>query len=187
MVAPVGAACGASVVNGPLQETAPPRGVELELQRPDGSFLDVDEYRDRPMLLFLFATFDTVSQAAVRPLNRFAVDHPEVYVVGVALGPTAEDLVPAWAEVTEARFEVVFDPHDVVAEGASDLGEVPAVPAYFLLDSRGVARTSHVGPASRRRLDEMLAELPPATATPRHREPPPLLGQPAARRQRAQH
>ena len=135
-----------------------PTPVELELRTPDGAFVDVGDLRGAPALLFLFATFDGVSQAALAPLRRFVRHHPDVPVVGIAVQPDAAMLVDAWSLALAPPFTVTYDPNGVIAEGTSDLGQVEAVPTYVLLDARGLVTERHVGFASQRKLDRMLGD-----------------------------
>lgn len=132
--------------------------LELDLRTPDNVFLSVGDMRGRMVLLFLFATFDGVSQAAVRPLSRFVRAHPEVDVVAVAVQPDAQPLADAWQAALQPPFLVTFDPEDRIARGTSHLGQLEAVPTYVLLDVQGHEVDRYVGFASINKLERMLAE-----------------------------
>jgi hypothetical protein len=131
--------------------------LELDLRTPDNAFLSVGDMRGRVVLLFLFATFDGVSQAAVRPLSRFVRAHPEVDVVAVAVQPDARQLADAWQAALDPPFLVTYDPEDRIAEGTSPLGELAAVPTYVFLDAEGRETERYVGFASVNKLEAMLA------------------------------
>lgn len=170
--------CGASrpaEAVGTTSGEEPPVPVELELRTPAGVPIFLGDLRGRPVLIFVFATFDGVSQASLRPLSRFVRHHPEVQVIGIAVQPGAETLLDAWAHALSPPFTVTYDPHERISTGTSDLGGVDQIPTYVLLDSRGLEVDRHVGFASERKLDRMLFDAGRrAEPTPRD-EPPPLL------------
>ena len=158
-----------------VTDTAPaPQPVELELRTHDGVPVFVGDLRGRPVLLFLFATFDGVSQAALRPLSRFVRHHPEVHVVGIAVQPDPEELVAAWAFALTPPFTVTFDPRDRVSTGTSDLGTVGTVPTFIVLGADGMEVARHEGWASENQLDRMVEGLP---VTEDASSPPPLLAE----------
>jgi len=164
-------ACGGSQEAVGHSDPEPERvPVELELRTPDGVWIHVGGLRGRPVLLYLFATFDGVSQAALRPISRFVRHHPDVHVVGISVQPEARQLLDAWATALEPPFPVTYDPEERILDGTSDLGEVDRIPTYVLLDERGYEATRHVGFGGQRRLDRMLwqvrPEETPGPATP---------------------
>lgn len=153
-----------------------PQPVELELRTPEGVPLHVGDLRGEPVLLYFFATFDGMSQAALRPLSRFVRHHPEVHVVGIALQPDAEALLDAWAHALDPPFVVAYDPRGRVSEGTSDLGVVDQIPTFVLLDPEGYEIDRHVGFASQNKLDRMLyAAGRRASPQPDADELPPLM------------
>ena len=155
-----------------------PRPVELELRTPDGVPVFVGDLRDKPVLVFFFATFDGMSQASLRPLSRFVRHHPDVHVLGIAVQPDAESLLDAWAHALEPPFVVTYDPRGTVSAGASDFGTIDQIPTYVLLDANGYEVDRHVGFASQNRLDRMLLLAGPrAEPEPDADEPPPLLAE----------
>ncbi len=134
-----------------------PSPVELDLRATDGAFVAVGDLRGKPTILFCFATYDGVSQAAVRPLSRFVRHHPEVYVLAIATQPNPEVFAQAWEAALHPAFVVAFDPEERIIEGTSDLGHIGAVPTYILLDEDGMEVERHVGFASQNQLEVMLA------------------------------
>jgi hypothetical protein len=172
------AACGGGSADrvGVTDGDPAPQPVELELRTPDGVPIFLGDLRGKPVLLFLFATFDGVSQAALRPLSRIVRHHPDVHVIGVAVQPEAEQLLDAWAYALSPPFTVAFDPRERIATGTSDLGEIESIPTYIVLDARGMEVDRHTGWASERQLDRMLEHAGPA-APPRAPEPRPLLAE----------
>jgi len=149
------AACG-----GAEAATAAPRVPEeplyLDLRTSEGEPLNLGQLRGQPVLLFLFATYDGVSQASLRPLARFVRQHPDVQVVGVAVQPDASLLAAAWAQALSPPFTVCYEPEDRITQGATNLGPFEAVPTYVLLDAQGRERARHVGFGSQRKLESML-------------------------------
>lgn len=131
--------------------------IELTLRRADGSFLDVGELRGEPVLLVVFATFDGVSQAVLRPLRALAERHPELRIVGVAAQPNARLLIDAYEHALEPPFVVTYDPEDTVTEGTSALGAIEVVPTFVVLDRRGRAVARDTGFVDEARLRELVS------------------------------
>lgn len=174
------AACGGGSAGrvGVTDDDPAPGPVELELRTPEGVPVFVGDLRDKPVLLFFFATFDGVSQASLRPLSRFVRHHPDVHVLGIALQPDAETLLDAWAHALEPPFLVTYDPRGSVSAGTSDLGTVDQIPTYVLLDADGREIDRHVGYASQNSLDRMLIRAGRRVQPePDADEPPPLLAE----------
>ena len=123
------------------QETTPTAtsGARLDLgiRLSDGRWLELANLRGTPVLLFVFATFDAVSQASLKSLRPFVPQHPEVIVVGVAAQPRASQLVEAWEYALDPPFVVGADPYGRVENGESSLGKIETVPTYILYDARG--------------------------------------------------
>jgi len=150
--------CGGSQSEGVgRSDRVPDRApIELTLRTPDGAFVDVGDLRGQPTLLFLFATFDGVSQASLRTLRRFFLRHPDVHLVGIAVQPQAAELVGAYAEALHVPFTVTYEPEERIAVGLSSLGAFEAVPTFVMLDARGREVGRHVGFASDRKLETFL-------------------------------
>ena len=111
--------------------------LDLGLRLTDGSWLELAELRGTPVLLFVFATFDAVSQASLKSLRPFVPQHPEVIVIGVAAQPRATQLVEAWAYALDPPFVVGANPYGRVENGESMLGKIETVPTYILYDAKG--------------------------------------------------
>lgn len=146
MLIALGSGCASGAKS--AEETTPkPTGtarLDLGLRLSDGRWLELADLRGRPVLLFVFATFDAVSQASLKSLRPFVPQHPEVLVVGVAAQPRAAQLVEAWAYALDPPFLVGADPYGHVENGESMLGKIETVPTYILFDAQGreIDRTS---------------------------------------------
>lgn len=118
--------------------------LDLGIRLSDGRWLELADLRGTPVLLFVFATFDAVSQASLKSLRPFVPQHPELVVVGVAAQPRAAPLVEAWAYALDPPFVVGADPYGSVENGESVLGKIEKVPTYILYDAKGreIARTT---------------------------------------------
>lgn len=138
-----------------------PTPIELELRTPDGAFVAVGDLRGRVAILFFFATYDGVSQAAVRPLSRFVRHHPEVYVIGIATQPNPALFAEAWEAALTPPFVVAFDPEENITQGTTPVGHIAAVPTYLVLDERGVEVVRYTGFASQNQLERMLIRANP--------------------------
>lgn len=134
-------ACGGgSSVNGSrTTASAEERGPRLELgvRLADGRWLELGDLRGKPVLLFVFATFDMVSQAAIKPFRPFVQQNPDVVVVGVASEPRATQLVEAWSYALDPPFVVGADPYGNIENGRTVLGRIETVPTYILYDASG--------------------------------------------------
>jgi hypothetical protein len=111
--------------------------LDLGLRLSDGRWLELADLRGKAVLLFVFATFDAVSQASLKSLRPFVPQHPEVLVVGIAAQPRALQLVEAWDYALDPPFVVGADPYGRVENGESTLGKIETVPTYILYDERG--------------------------------------------------
>ena len=135
------------------------RPVELGLRTVDGRWLEVRDLRGKPVLLFLFATFDTGSQAALKPLRSFVSQHDEVQVLGIAVQPRATQLVQAWAYALDPPFIVGVEPYGRIENGESSLGKIESVPTYILLDAAGYERERVTGLQNGRQLSELAGSV----------------------------
>ena len=118
--------------------------LDLGLRLTDGRWVELAELRGTPVLLFVFATFDAVSQASLKSLRPFVPQHPELIVIGVAAQPRAGQLVEAWDYALDPPFVLGTNPYGRVENGDSMLGKIETVPTYILYDADGyeVDRTS---------------------------------------------
>ncbi|HJL19443.1 MAG TPA: TlpA disulfide reductase family protein [Sandaracinaceae bacterium LLY-WYZ-13_1] len=158
-VAPSGPPVGMSgpETAGDERPTAVEGSIELTLRRVDGTFLEVGEQRGQPVLLYVFATFDGVSQMVLNPLRNVIERHPGLRVIGIAAQPSARLLVDAYEHALHPPFPVTYDPEETVRRGESDLGALDAVPTLVLLDERGVEIARHTGFLDERQLEAFLA------------------------------
>lgn len=135
------------------------RPIELGLRTVDGRWLEVRDLRGKPVLLFIFATFDTGSQAALKPLRRFVDQHEEIEVIGIAAQPRAAQLVEAWDHALDPPFTVGVEPYGRVENGESSLGKIESVPTYIVLDAAGYERQRVTGLQTGRQLAELAASV----------------------------
>ncbi len=145
------------------RETAPRlvKGQRLDLgvRLTDGRWLELADLRGTPVLLFVFATFDTVSQASLTSLRPFVPQHPNVIVVGVAAQPRASQLVEAWAYALDPPFVVGANPDGSVENGESTLGKIETVPTFILYDADGYEVARRTGLLSEGDLARLVAPL----------------------------
>ena len=131
--------------------------IELALRTPEGVFVDLGDLRGKPVVLFVFATFDTACQAATRPLARFQRTHVgDAHVIGVAVQPNAAELVGPWSQALGITFTVTYEPEPRILAGATDLGNIAGVPSYIVLDAEGLVVARHTGFASENKLARLL-------------------------------
>lgn len=130
--------------------------VELTLRRADGTFIEVGEQRGHVVLLYVFATFDGVSQAMLNPLRNIVERDPDLVVLGVAAQPSARLLVDAYEHALSPPFPIAYDPEETVREGSSALGAIDTIPTLIVLDRRGVEVARHTGFADQAQIEELL-------------------------------
>ncbi len=118
--------------------------LDLGVRLTDGRWLELRDLRGAPVLMFVFATFDAVSQASLKSLRPFVPQHPDLVVVGVAAQPRGQQLVEAWAYALDPPFVVGTNPYGSVENGESTLGKIERVPTYILYNADGyeIARTT---------------------------------------------
>ena len=141
------AAALAGCASGP-QPTAATPVLELTLARPDGTPVELARLRQKPMLLFLFATYDTSSQFALAPLSRFLEQESGVQVIGIALQPDAKSFLKLYQHSLDPPFELFYDPGNTLLQGQTALGRVRAVPSFVAVDQEGHIRRQHTGAAT---------------------------------------
>ncbi|MGF1465349.1 MAG: TlpA family protein disulfide reductase [Sandaracinaceae bacterium] len=119
--------------------------VVLDLRLADGTFLNLADFRGRPLLVFVFTTYDAGSQSVLLPLQCLREQRPDVVQVGIAAQPSARLLIPTYIDVIEPPFVTSYDPTGTVREGTSALGPIPGVPAFLAIDARGSIRAHLLG------------------------------------------
>lgn len=129
---------------GAMQAPRPP--VALQLRTAAGDPLPLAALRGAPVLLLLFATYDSASQLLWLPLATAARDHPGLQVLGIALQPDAETLLPMYAQSLGLSHPLASDPAQAILRGQSDLGSIEGIPQLVLLDADGREVTRLHGP-----------------------------------------
>lgn len=145
LVVAMGCARDSNASNRTTPTTAKGPRLDLGVRLSDGRWLELGELRGTPVLVFVFATFDAVSQATLKSLRPFVPQHPELVVVGVAAQPRAAPLVEAWAYALDPPFVVGADPYGNVENGESTLGKIETVPTFILYDASGYEITRESG------------------------------------------
>jgi len=130
--------------------------IELSIHVPYADFIEVGELRGRPGLIFVFTTWDGVSQAMLTPLSLVVEAHPECFFVGVAVQPDARSLVDAWAYALEPPFPVGWEPRDTLSGERSPLGHLDAVPMIVTVDASGRPGEKATGLLQASEVDAML-------------------------------
>jgi peroxiredoxin len=137
-------ACGGSQAEPttPEAESAP---VELTLIAADGERFGLAALRGRPVLLFVFTTYDQASQLALTPLIAFLGAHRELQTLGIAAQPDPEALLPLYRDALGVPFPLVYEAEPQIVAGKSMLGPIETVPTYVLLDAAGRITARHTG------------------------------------------
>jgi len=148
--------CGAQAA-APPDLSASGQPVELTLITPANAYLDVGDYRGAPLLVFVFATFDVNSQAALHSVHELLEQRPGTQVIGIAAQIAARPLMEAWHNALSPRFPVGYEPDNLVALGHSELGPIATVPAWIALDRRGRVAARYSGYLSAESLALLMA------------------------------
>ncbi|HMI91002.1 MAG TPA: TlpA disulfide reductase family protein [Polyangiales bacterium] len=148
--------CAGATAEGTGSQEPP---VVLELTDVSGRHFGVQDFRGKPLLLFVFATYDSASQIAMLTLERFATQNRDVAVIGVAAQPQAARLLPLHRDTLNIRIPLAYDEHEVLISGHSALGPVEVIPNYVLLDAAGRIRARHAGPLDQPRLEQLVASV----------------------------
>jgi peroxiredoxin len=119
--------------------------LELELARTDGSRMELSSLRGKPVLLFLFATYDEASQFDLVPLTRLAESEPDLTIIGVALQPEADKFLRLFKRSLPVPFELYYDPENALLSGSTPLGKLPGIPAVIAIDKDGRVQDSLFG------------------------------------------
>ena len=110
----------------------------LDLVLSDGTAFSTDALLGKPVLLFFFTTYDSASQYAFIALSALAQEQESrLQVVGVALQPEAEMLLPMYAETLSLPLPLAYEPKGTLLAGESALGELGGIPQYVLLSADG--------------------------------------------------
>ena len=118
----------------------------MSFRSTTGDWIHLGDLRGKPVLLFLMATFDGVSQASLRPLSRFVRHHPDdLHVLGVAVQPNPQPLLVPYVSALAPPFPFVYEANQTIGEGTSPLGELEAIPTFIMFDAYGVEVDRHVG------------------------------------------
>lgn len=154
------AGCGAqrAADEQPASGAAP---VELTLVAPDGERFQLSALRGRPVLLFLFTTYDQASQLALTPLTSFVKAHPKLQTLGIATQPDPEALLPLYRNALAVPFPLVYEAEPEIVSGDSTLGAIETVPTYVLLDASGRIRARYTGALQEADLEEFAEEVLP--------------------------
>jgi hypothetical protein len=108
--------------------------------------------------LFLFATYDTASQAALAHLERFLAHDDHIEALGLALQPDARAFLTLYRDALNIDFPLAYDPSDVVLQGQTELGRVQAEPAFIVLDGEGRVRATRYGVTTEAELTTLVDE-----------------------------
>lgn len=104
--------------------------------------MDLAQFRGRPVLLFLFATWSLRAQAEAAEIKRIAARYSGLAVVGIALDARARNLVRTYVDFVGFRFPVALATADDLAL-ISAVGATAKVPRSVLFDGRGQLVQDH--------------------------------------------
>ncbi|HEX2676027.1 MAG TPA: TlpA disulfide reductase family protein [Polyangiales bacterium] len=130
--------------------------LEMTLARPDGSRFELGAMRGKPMLLFLFATYDDPSQLALNYLERTLRREPDLATLGIALQPDAASFLEPYRSALSVSFPLSFDPNGDVLHGQTALGRIASIPCFVVLDAEGHIVATRYGVLREAELHELI-------------------------------
>jgi hypothetical protein len=130
--------------------------VELSLVSAEGRRFGLAQLRGRPLLLFVFTTYDQASQLALTPLVDFLRGRDDLNVLGIAAQPGAGALLPLYRDALAVPFPLAYEAEAQIVAGNSMLGPIETVPTYVLLDAEGRIAARHTGALTDRELEELV-------------------------------
>jgi hypothetical protein len=117
----------------------------MALVGADGRRFALSQLRGRPLLLFLFTTYDNASQLALTPLTTFLQAHPDLAALGIAAQPDPSALLPLYRDALDLHMPLAYEVDPQIVAGDSMLGPIETVPTYVLLDAGGRIAARHTG------------------------------------------
>lgn len=146
--------CGGPGPSGDARSATP--RLELSLISDEGRTLNLSALRGRPVLLFMFATYDASSQLALAGLLRKLEGDTRITPIGVAVQPDARAFLAPFRAALELPFPIYIDATNALLTGESALGKLPGVPAFVAVDPRGQVRRTLFGVATKDQLEELI-------------------------------
>ena len=153
--------CAASEPRPAVASGADTPAVELALVGTDGQRFALSQLRGRPLLLFLFTTYDSASQLALTPLVQLLAEHPRLQALGIAVQPTPSELLPLYRDALDLEMPLAYEPDPQIVAGESMLGRIETVPTYVLLDESGRIAGRRTGALTGEQLEALVEPVLP--------------------------
>ncbi|MDA1330495.1 MAG: TlpA disulfide reductase family protein [Chloroflexi bacterium] len=125
----------------------------FELEKPDGQFIALDEFRGEVVLLNFWATWCGPCRLEM-PAIQQRYEQADFQVLAVNFDETA-DQVRAFMEELELTFPALLDPGGEIQR----LYEVRGYPTSVFVDEKGIIQIIHIGLLSEDQLDGYLVEM----------------------------
>lgn len=134
--------------------------LDVTLETSEREPLQLSEFRGRPLLVLLLATFDDASQLALGAVvqARAALDDTP-QVVGIALQPNPRPFLASYGDALAVDFPLTYEPDGHILAGRTALGAPISVPTLVLLDAAGGVVEIRIGVPTAREVVELLQTL----------------------------
>jgi peroxiredoxin len=136
-------------------------GIDFALPDLDGRVVRLSDFRGKVVLVNYFATWCQPCLGEIPALNGLVAEEgglPGFAVVGISVDLQPDQVLRPFVEYMQIRYPVL-KADDAMIRGRTPFGDVPAIPASFLIDPEGRVAETFVGLAPIEYIRKRAAEL----------------------------
>ena len=125
----------------------------------DGKQVKLSDYRGKKVILNFWATWCPPCKAEIPDMEKFYSDFKskDVIILGVNLTQSekSEQSVSTFAKTYGITYPVLLDKDGMAAQ----IYQISAIPASYIIDTKGIIRNKIVGPMDYERMENMLSSI----------------------------
>ena len=129
--------------------------VSFSLGALDGRTYSLSDHQGQPVILNFWATWCPPCEREMPAITRFVREHPDVNVLSINVGETADVIGPWLEERNIGGFPVLLD---LDTQVSANYGAIN-IPVTYGLDTNGVVQLLHYGEITAEELEAMVAAL----------------------------